>query len=91
MQVTFSFQQRNIDGNFSWADITVSEDNFSLGLGEHFYDPTVGGDTETRIVFETQAGGNGPEGNIDDWLPVANVIATDGLVSAEENSDWEAL
>jgi hypothetical protein len=91
MQVTFSFQQPNFDGNYGWADITVSEDNFSLGLGEHFYDPTVGGDTETRIEFETQAGGNWPEGDIDDWLPVANVISADGLFSAEENSDWGAL
>jgi hypothetical protein len=33
MQVTFSFQQPNFDGNYGWADITVSEDNFSLGLG----------------------------------------------------------
>lgn len=89
--MTFSFQQPNFDGNYGWADITVSEDNFSLGLGEHFYDPTVGGDTETRIVFETQAGGNWPEGDIDDWLPVANVISADGLFSAEENSDWGAL
>jgi hypothetical protein len=48
MQVTCSFQQPNFDGNYGWADITVSEDNFSLGLGEHFYDPTVGGDTETH-------------------------------------------
>jgi hypothetical protein len=91
IQVTFGFVQRNTDGNYGWADITISEDEFRLGVGEHYYDPSVGGDTETRIAFEAQAGGEWTEGDIDDWLPVANVIATEGDISMEDYSDYEAI
>ena len=31
------------------------------------------------------------EGDIDDWLPVANVIATEGDISMEDYSDYEAI
>lgn len=42
-------------------------------------------------MFETQAGGDWREGDIDDWLPVANVIASQGSVSSEDYSDHEAI
>ena len=58
VQVTFGFVQPNTDGNFGWADIEISENEFRLGTGEHFHDPAVGGDTESRTVFEMQAGGS---------------------------------
>jgi hypothetical protein len=91
VQVTLGFAQPNTDGNYGWADIEISENEFRLGVGEHFYDPSVGGDTESRTVFETQAGGDWREGDIDDWLPVANVIASQGSVSSEDYSDHEAI
>jgi hypothetical protein len=74
------------DGNYGWVDITISEHEFLLGIG----DPSVGGDTETRTSFEAQAGGSG-EGDIDEWLAVADVIAADGRVSAEDYSDHDAI
>jgi hypothetical protein len=91
VRVTFGFTQPNTDGNYGWVDIEISEDEFRLGAGEHFYDPAVGGDTETRIVFEAQAGGDWSEGDIDDWLPVASVIASEGRVSAEDYSEHDAI
>ena len=91
VQITFGFAQPNTSGNFGWADIEISENEFRLGVGEHFYDPSVGGDTESRTVFETQAGGDWREGDIDDWLPVANVIASEGSVSSEDYSNHEAI
>jgi hypothetical protein len=91
VRVTFGFTQPNTDGNYGWVDIEISEDEFRLGVGEHFYDPSVGGDTETRTVFEAQAGGDWGEGDIDDWLPVANVIASEGRVSAEDYSEHDAI
>jgi hypothetical protein len=91
VHVTFGFAQPNTDGNFGWADIEISEDEFRLGTGEHFHDPAVGGDTETRTVFEAQAGGDWRQGDIDDWLPVLSVIASEGNVSAEDYSDHDAI
>jgi hypothetical protein len=91
IRVTFGFTRPNTDGNYGWADIEISEDEFRLGVGEHFYDPSVGGDTETRTVFETLAGGDWREGDIEDWLPVANVIASEGRVSAEDYSEHEEI
>lgn len=52
IQMTFGFVQRNTGGNYGWADISISETELTLGLGEHFYDPSVGGDTESRHAFE---------------------------------------
>jgi hypothetical protein len=90
IQVTFGFSQPNTDGNYGWADIEISEDEFRLTTGEHFYDPGVGGDTETRILFEAQVGGH-CLGEINEWLPVANVIAFEGRVSAEDYSDYDVM
>jgi hypothetical protein len=91
VQVTFGFTQPNTDGNYGWADISISEDEFRLDVGEHFYDPSVGGDTEIRTKFETGAGEDWREGDIDEWLEVANVIALEGHVSAEDYSDHEGI
>jgi hypothetical protein len=73
------------------VSIKISENEFRLGVGEHLYDPTVGGDTETRIVFEADAGGEWTEGDIDDWLPVASTIASEGQATAEDYSDPESI
>jgi hypothetical protein len=91
IQVTFGFVQRNTDGNYGWADIAISEDELRFGIGEHFYDPSVGGDTESRIAFEAMAGGDAAEGDIDDWLSVARVVATEGDISVEDYLDYELI
>jgi hypothetical protein len=93
VQTTFGFIQPSMDGNYAWADITISEDSFSLSLGEHFYTPEVGGDTESRIVFETQSGTQWRAGDIGEWLEVASWIASTGRVtwddySAHDDIDW---
>lgn len=91
IKMTFGFVQHNTDGNFGWADISISADEFTLGLGEHFYDPKVGGDTESRHAFEAYAGGDSAEGDIDNWIPVAKVISADGDVDVEDYSDYEII
>jgi hypothetical protein len=93
VQTTFGFIQPSMDGNYAWADIRINEDSFSLSLGEHFYTPEVGGDTESRIVFETQSGTQWRAGDIGEWLEVASWIASTGRVtwddySAHDDIDW---
>ena len=60
-------------------------------LAEHFYDPSVGGDTESRHAFEAYAGGESAEGDIDDWLPMATMISIEGNVDVEDYSDYEII
>jgi len=92
VDVIFNFEQSNTDGNWGWADITISEDEFRLGLGQHFYEPLIGGDTETRVAFESYAGEEQSEGEIDDWLGIADVISRQGQVSIEQdNSDYDEI
>ncbi len=91
IEMTFGFTQRNTDGNCGWADITISEHEITLGVGEHFYDPGVGGDTESRDVFAAIAGGNATDGDIDDWTEVAAVISAGGKVDVEDYSDYDAI
>ena len=91
IEMTFGFMQRNTDGNYGWADITISGHEITLGVGEHFYDPGVGGDTESRDIFAATAGGNTTDGDIDDWIEVATVISAEGEVDVEDYSDYDAI
>lgn len=91
VQATFGFTEPNVDGNYGWADIRIDEDEFQLGVGEHFYTPGVGGDTESRIVFGTQSDTPWREGDIDDWLEVASLIASAGEISCEDGSAHDEL
>jgi hypothetical protein len=91
VQATFGFVQPNVDGNYSWADIRFDEEGFRLSVGEHFYTPDVGGDTESRIVFETQSGTQWREGDIGEWLEVASWIASMGRVSWEDDSAHDEI
>jgi hypothetical protein len=55
VDVSLSYSQSNTDGNYGWASIGISENELRLGVGEHFYDPGVGGDTESQTLFEAFA------------------------------------
>ncbi len=79
------------EGRFGWVDLTITDNEFSLGYGEHFYNPRVGGDTETHTIFETQSGSSWREGNIGDWLAMAHVAAADGKARVEDESDSDAI
>ena len=89
--VRLSFSTPDRDGNYGWADIEIGEEGFRLGLGEHFYDPAVGGDTESRTVFEAQAGSSWQDGDVSDWLESAQAIALCGPPSMEDYSDYDVL
>ncbi|MDR3420880.1 MAG: hypothetical protein P4L80_06510 [Xanthobacteraceae bacterium] len=91
VDVTFGFSLPNTDGNYGWVDIHIDEQEFRLASGEHFYDPSIGGDTQSRTVFETQAGGGWYSGDIDEWLECADRIASEGQVDAEDNSDHDGI
>jgi hypothetical protein len=85
--VTFGFKIQ--DGcELEWADVGFGDDEFRLTVGQHFYDPSVGGDTESKVVFEAFAGGD-REGSIDRWLEAARGLAKRGVVSAEDYSELE--
>lgn len=91
VQVTFSFVTPNIDGNFGWADVSVSEDELTFGTGQHFHDPSVGGDTESRHEFEAYAGSDYAEGDIEQWLAAARNLSAEANVSFDDYSDHEAI
>ena len=90
IEVTISHPDSVRDtGNWGWADIRLSANEFVLGKGEHFYDPAVGGDTESRTLFATFLGEPFTEGDhidIERWLELARYLATDGDLSVE---GWE--
>ena len=91
INISFGFCQQNIDGNYKWADIKFSENSFSLHVGEHFYDPDIGGDTETDTTFEAFEGDERCLGSIQRWLEVARSIAEGSPISCEDYSDHERL
>jgi hypothetical protein len=91
IQLTFGFMQRSTTGNYGWADITISEEEFTLHVGEHFYDPSVGGDTESRDLFSAMAGSGDRDGDINGWIRVATVISAEGEIAVDDNCDYETI
>jgi hypothetical protein len=94
VNVSLAFNQPNTDGNYGWAKISINETELQLGIGEHFYDPRVGGDTESETLFEAHAGADASQGSIELWLPYAEARIADGslLVEADDSDrgliDW---
>lgn len=91
IQISFGFKEPTNGGNYGWVDIKISENEFILAIGEHFYDPEIGGDTETRNAFEAYAGDASSRGSIDDWLETTRPIAAKGLIAAEDYSDHDSV
>ena len=91
VDVRFSFSTPNLDGNYAWADIEILEEAFRLSLGEYFYTPGVGGDTESRTVFFAQAGSDWREGDINEWLSSAQYCGPPRADEGEDNSDYEVI
>ena len=89
--MTLTFMTPTGRDNFAWVDIYIDAEEFRLGVGERLHDPITGGDTESRTVFETQAGTEWREGDIEEWLEYAHVILRDGDLSADDESDYEAI
>ena len=86
-----SFSTPNLDGNYAWADIQIFEEEFRLSLGEYFYTPGVGGDTESGTVFFAQAGSSWREGDINEWLSSAQHYGPPRADEGEDGSDYEAI
>ena len=92
IDLCLGFATPNRDGNWSWVDVEISGNEFRLGLGHHFYDPSVGGDTECATVFEAFAGSGRSAGSMDEWLESASGIAGMGHPSLNyDNSDHDIL
>ena len=90
LSVSLEFSTPDRDGNRGWADLELDDREFRLGAGERFYSPSVGGDTVSRIVFETRAGSDWQRGDIIDWLPTAQSIATWERISVTDES-WDSV
>jgi hypothetical protein len=91
IDVSFGFQEPRNGGNYAWADLRISEESFSLNIGQHFYDPDVGGDTETQTAFEATEGDARCRGGIERWLETARQIADGSPISCEDYSDHESV
>jgi hypothetical protein len=89
INVVFGFRTPMERGCWAWADISIGRDGIRLGTGEHFYDPGVGGDTESRTRFQAYSGGY--EGSVQEWLELASMIFPDGVPSAEDYSDHDSI
>ena len=90
--MTFRLSQPNLDGNYSWVDGMIAEDTFELSLGTHFYDPGVGGDTESSTVFGSHVGSDHSVGDAEGWWEKAMFIANDAKLRFEElddDIDWD--
>src|SRR5689334_19304758 len=76
---------------FRSSDISISEDELRFVIGEHYYDPSVGGNTGSRIAFESVAGDASAEGGFEDWPSVAKNCCRRRGIGVEDYSDYELI
>lgn len=86
---SFGFRLPPENGCWAWAGIEVNDEGVSFGVGEHFYEPGVGGETESRVYFS--AGRYGSHGNIGEWINVAKPIFDEGIPQSEDFTDHEQI
>jgi hypothetical protein len=84
LQVRFGYQTPRCDGNYAWADILLSEHYIEGTVGEHFYDPDVGGDTESSVLFYREIGGSSDYGSMKEWLARFDDVSEYGQWTIEE-------
>lgn len=88
--VRLNFSTSIQEGNYAWASLDISDEEFQLGLGEYISGP-FGGDTESRTVFYAQAGSDWREGDINEWLSSAQHYGPPQADEGEDSSDYEAI
>jgi hypothetical protein len=93
VNVEAAFREPDVTpGNYGWAELRLTEERLELGIGEHFYDPDVGGDTETRTLFSVWASGKSAEGDIEEWFEYASGHVSRGyLTIADDDSELERM
>ena len=89
--VRFGFSTPPGSGNYSWANVECFDPEFCLSLGAHYYDPEVGGDTESSEPFEWLAGSDRGGGDIREWLVEAERIAESRIYTVEDESRYEKI
>ena len=91
IQVSVDFHYSVQGGNFSWADFSLSDTELCLGTGEHHYDPGVGGDNESQIIFEAQLG-EVTEGSVAGWIRLMmHLVRMDCEILINDESEPQKL
>jgi hypothetical protein len=89
------WRTRRISGEWKWADICVSEEAVRAGLGAHYYDRGVGGDTESETLFTAYVGAQ-RLGDLAEWAKQAQSVAEAGYLTlhdewaGQDHIDWSA-
>lgn len=92
LNISLVFSERNIGGNYAWADLQMSEDEISLQTGEHVYSADVGGDTASQTLLWLRAGSYSRDGDSDaweEWVEMAGLFAANGKVTLEDCSELD--
>jgi hypothetical protein len=76
----------------TWRDISIDETSLCLGMGQHVYDPLVGGDTESDRVYEISIDGYRTKDDdgitLGDWIcGVKRILKDKHRISIEDESD----
>lgn len=91
VQVRFAYKTPNLDGNFGWVDISLSGNDIEGTIGEHFYDPGIGGDTESDVLFYREVGGSLDYGSLEEWWERFEGLSAFAYLSVEDESDWDVI
>jgi hypothetical protein len=90
-QVDVGYRTSNSGGNYGWTDLVISEEEIRASVGEHFYDPGAGGDTQTHVYFEAGLGEGCRQGDLAAWFEQALELAAlyaPYVDDESEDIDW---
>ena len=93
VNITVGWQTKSVNGNYIWADISVSEEGIRAVIGGHSYDSDVGGDTQSETVFVSTPNSY-RRGNLEMWSERAQSVAEVGYLvlrdewAGEDHIDW---
>lgn len=91
VQVRVGYSTPNRGGNYGWADIGLSESELEASIGEHFYDPSVGGDTESETLFHVSVENHAANGSLERWWEHAQELAAVGWLTVQDDSSWDEI
>jgi hypothetical protein len=89
--VELGYRTGTSPGNWGWADITISDEEVCASIGEHFYDPAVVGDTESKTSFSATIGDERSYGDLENWFEHAKEIAGCGVLEVSDQSESDEI
>jgi hypothetical protein len=94
--ITVGWSTKPQEGSREWAEVSISEEEIQASVGAHYYDPEIGGDTESETLFWAHVDG-ARQGSLETWSERARHVDESGILTirdewaGEHEIDWSSF